>query len=270
MWFFKCPEYYFGQGALAHLRELRGQRAFIVSDENIQELGFVELVQSELSRAGISSQVFAEVEHDPSLETVKRGARVMQAYQPDWIVGLGGGSCMDASQAMWILYENPDQGLELLSPWSSVGLRQKARLITIPTTAGSGAESSYAMVITDTEEGRKLTLALREVTPDLAIVDPQLSANLPRHITADTGIDVLSHALEAYSCTWANDFTDGLCLQAARLVFRYLPRVVFYGAKDEEAREEKRPQPEKHDKDQGQNSRNYGLCGKEQDRSSYQ
>lgn len=237
MWFFKCPEFYFGPGSLAHLRELQGDRAFIVTDENIQKLGFVELIQAHLSRAGISSQVFAEVEPDPSLETVHRGAKVMQAYQPDWIIGLGGGSCMDASQAMWILYENPDQGLELLSPWSTIGLRQKARLITIPTTAGSGAESSYAMILTDTEEERKLTLAVREVTPDLAIVDPLLSANLPRQITADSGIDVLSHALEAYSCTWANDFTDGLCLRVARIVFRYLPRAVFYGAKDEEARE---------------------------------
>jgi alcohol dehydrogenase class IV len=237
MWFFKCPEYFFGQDALAHLRELQGERAFIVTDENIQELGFVELVKSQLSKAGISSQVFAEVEPDPSLETVNRGAKAMQAYQPDWIIGLGGGSSMDASKAMWILYENPDQGLELLSPWSSVGLRQKARLITIPTTAGSGADSSYAMVLTDTAEERKLTLAVREVTPDLAIIDPRFTTDLPRHITADTGIDVLSHALEAYSCTWANDFTDGLCLQAARIVFKYLPRAVFNGAQDEEARE---------------------------------
>ena len=237
MWFFKCPEYYFGQGSLAHLRELQGERAFIVSDENIRDLGFVELVQAQLSRAGIASQIFAEVEPDPSLETVKRGAMAMLAYEPDWIIGLGGGSCMDASQAMWILYENPDQGLELLSPWSTVGLRQKARLITIPTTAGSGAESSYAMVLTDTEEERKLTLAIREATPDLAIVDPQFTANLPGQITANSGIDVLSHAIEAYSCTWANDFTDGLCLQVARLVFKYLPRAVFNGANDVEARE---------------------------------
>ena len=237
MWFFKCPEYYFGQGALSHLRELQGERAFIVTDGNIQELGFVDLVQTQLSKAGISSHVFAEVEPDPSLETVARGAKAMLAYEPDWIIGLGGGSCMDASQAMWILYENPDQGLELLSPWSRIGVRQKAKLITIPTTAGSGAESSYAMVLTDTVEERKLTLAVREVTPDLAIIDPRFTANLPRGITADTGIDVLSHALEAYSCTWANDFTDGLCLHTARTVFKYLSRAVFNGAQDEEARE---------------------------------
>lgn len=237
MWFFKCPEYYFGQGAVGHLGNLQGKRAFIVTDENIQELGYVEVVQAQLSKAGISSAVFAEVEPNPSLDTVARGAKAMQAYCPDWIIGLGGGSCMDASQAMWILYENPDQGLELLSPWSTVGLRQKANLITIPTTAGSGAESSYAMVLTDTEEERKLTLAVREVTPDLAIVDPQFTAHLPQQITADTGIDVLSHAIEAYSCTWANDFTDGLCLQTARIVFKYLPRAVFNGADDVEARE---------------------------------
>lgn len=237
MWFFKCPEFFFGEDALSQLAELRGERAFIVTDANIQQLGFVTAVENRLQQAGITCAVFAEVEPDPSIQTVRRGAAAMRAFAPDWVIGLGGGSSMDAAQAMWILYERPDIEPEEINPWTELGLRQKARFITIPTTAGTGSEANYAVVLTDTEEKRKLTLGAREATPDLAIVDPAFTAQLPRHITADTGIDVLSHAIEAFSCTWANDFTDGLCLQAARMVFNYLPRAVANGPEDAEARE---------------------------------
>jgi alcohol dehydrogenase class IV len=237
MWFFKAPEFYFGDSALSHLRELRGERAFIVTDANIVKLGLVDLVCRHLDVAGIAYEVFDEVEPDPSIQTVRRGAERMLATEPDWIIGLGGGSSMDAAKAMWILYERPDMEPEEINPWSELGLRQKARLITIPTTAGTGSESNYGIVLTDTEEHRKLTLGARESTPDLAIVDPAMTAHLPRQITADTGIDVLSHAIEAYSCNWSNDFTDGLAIQAARMVFHYLERAVNNGAEDPEARE---------------------------------
>jgi alcohol dehydrogenase class IV len=237
MWFFKCPEFYFGPDALSHLETIQGQRAFIVTDANVAQLGYVETVQERLTTAGIESRVFAEVEPDPSLQTARRGAAAMLDYQPDWIIGLGGGSSMDAAEAMWILYEHPGLDPASISPVVDLGLRQKARFITIPTTAGTGSEANYAVILTDTEEQRKLTLGTREATPDLAIVDPYFTLNLPRQITADTGIDVLTHAIEAYTCTWRNDFTDGLCLQAARLVFTYLPRAVAHGAADEEARE---------------------------------
>lgn len=237
MWFFKCPEFFFGDDALSQLAELPIKRAFIVTDANLLALGFVEKVQTALGTAVPPTHVFAEVEPDPSLETVQRGAQAMLAWEPDWIIGLGGGSCMDAAKAMWVLYERPDLSPEDISPMLDMGLRQKARLICIPTTAGTGSESNYGIVLTDTAEHRKLTLASREATPDIAIVDPALTANLPAQITADTGIDVLTHAIEAYSCTWANDYTDGLCLQAARMVFNYLPRAVKHGAADPEARE---------------------------------
>ena len=237
MWFFKCPEFFFGEDALSQLEMLSGKRAFVVTDANIAKLGFADLVQKTLTSANIESQLFAEVEPDPSLQTVQRGAQEMLAYEPDWIIGLGGGSSMDAAKAMWILYERPDIEPESISPMEDLGLRQKARLICIPTTAGTGSESNYGIVLTDTAEKRKLTLGSREATPDIAIVDPIFTKDLPDFITADTGIDVLSHAIEAYSCSWANDFTDGLCLQAARMVFNYLPRAVADGANDEMARE---------------------------------
>ncbi|MCP5095595.1 MAG: iron-containing alcohol dehydrogenase [Chloroflexi bacterium] len=237
MWFFNCPEFYFGEDALSQLEMLPGKRAYIVTDPTIQQLGFVDVVQKQLQAAGIETAVFANVEPDPSLQTVRQGAKQMLDYNPDWIIGLGGGSSMDAAKAMWILYERPDIEPEAISPMEDLGLRQKARLICIPTTAGTGAESNYGIVLTDTAEKRKLTLGSREATPDMAIVDPRFTLNLPAQITADTGIDVWSHAIEAFSCSWANDFTDGLCLQAADLVQAYLPRVVKHGAADAEARE---------------------------------
>lgn len=237
MWFFRAPEFYFGEDALSHLGMLSGKRAFIVTDAKLRELGFVQRVQDHLETAVITSAVFDEVEPDPSLQTVQRGAAAMLAFEPDWVIGLGGGSSMDAAKAMWILYERPSLDPTAISPFEDLGLRQKARLICIPTTAGTGAESSYGIVLTDTEEKRKLTLGSREATPDIAIVDPAFTANLPRQLTADTGVDVLTHAIEGFSSTWANDFTDGICLQAARLVWEYLPRAVANGGDDEEARE---------------------------------
>jgi alcohol dehydrogenase class IV len=237
MWFFKCPEFFFGEDALSQLGNLSGERVFIVTDANLLQLGYVAQVQQALGTAVPHHHIFAEVEPDPSLETIQRGAAAMLNYKPDWIIGLGGGSCMDAAKAMWVLYERPDLSPDEISPMLELGLRRKARLICIPTTAGTGSESNFAIILTDTAEHRKLTLANRETTPDIAIVDPALTAQLPASVTADTGIDVLTHAIEAYSCTWANDFTDGLCLQAARMVFAYLPRTIKNGANDPLARE---------------------------------
>ncbi len=237
MWFFNCPNFYFGEDALSQLELLNGTRAFIVTDTQILQLGYVDAVRDALQTAVIETQIFAEVEPDPSLQTIHRGAQQMLAFEPDWVIGLGGGSAMDAAKAMWVLYERPDIVPESINPFDDYGLRQKAKLICIPTTAGTGSEANYAVVLTDPADRRKLTLGSREMTPDMAIVDPYFTKNLPQQITADTGIDVLSHAIEAYACTWANDFTDGQCLQAAKMVVNYLPRAVKHGAADEEARE---------------------------------
>ena len=237
MWFFNSPEIVYGEGALSYLEQISGRRAFIVTDEVLSQLGFPARVQKHLARAGIESTVFAEVEPEPSLETVRRGAEAMRHYEPDWVIGLGGGSCMDAAKAMWVLYERPDIAPDAISPLEPLGLRRKARLICIPTTAGTGAEATWAIVLTDRAEGRKLGLGSREALPDIAIVDPEFTRELPPHITAATGMDALTHAIEGFSSTWANPFSDGLCLQAARLVFTYLPRAVHNGSTDPEARE---------------------------------
>ena len=235
MWFFASPEIVFGEDALSYLSEIEGRRALIVTDQNMMRLGFVDRVIGHLEEAGIEARVFAEVEPDPSLETARRGAQVALAYEPDWIVGLGGGSCLDAAKAVWVLYERPDMEPEAISPVETLGLRRKARLITIPTTSGTGAEVTWAIVLTDKEARRKLGLGSRENMADIAIVDPAFVAELPPQLTADTGMDALAHAIEGYTCTWHNDFSDGLCLKAIQLVFDYLPRAYEEG--DPEARE---------------------------------
>jgi len=236
MWFFNSPEVVYGEDALSYLREIEGQRAFVVTDQNMVKLGFVDLVARQLQAAGMEYQTFAEVEPNPTFEMVKRGAAAMTEYGPDWIIGLGGGSCMDAAKAMWVLYERPDMEPEEINPMIPLGLRQKARLITIPTTSGTGAEVTWVVVLTDAQDRRKLVLGARENVADLAIVDPVLVKALPPQIAADTGMDALTHAIEGYTSSWANDFCDGLCLKAIQLIFDYLPRVVA-DEEDAEARE---------------------------------
>ncbi len=237
MWFFRSPEIAFGEFALDHLTAIQGTRALIITDQNIVKLGFAGLVRDKLAEAGIEAAVFAEIEPDPSLQTAQRAAKEALAYQPDWIIGLGGGSCMDAAKAAWFLYERPDMDLRDLAPFETLGLRAKARLIAIPTTSGTGSEATIASVLTDTEEQRKVALGSGELVPDLAIVDPVFTMNLPPRITADTGMDVLTHAIEGYTCSWHNDFSDGPCLKAIQLVFDYLPRAYENGADDPVARE---------------------------------
>jgi alcohol dehydrogenase class IV len=237
MWYFVVPEVVFGQDALIRLSELQGKSAFIVTDKNIVSLGFIDRVKEQLSQAGIRSDVFDEVEPDPSLQTVRKGVALMNQYGPDWIVAVGGGSVMDAAKAMRVEYERPDLKAEEINPFiSDLGLGAKCKLVCIPTTSGTGAEATFAIVLTDTDDQRKLSLINREIATDIAIVDPALAAAMPPGLTSSTGMDVLTHAVEAFSCTWKNDFTDGLCLRAIQLVFEYLPRAVKDG-QDMEARE---------------------------------
>lgn len=236
MWQFKSPFIVFGEDALDYLDSLRGQHAFIVTDANIVRFGLTHLVTGHLENAGIAFTIFDRVEPEPSLQTVRAAAMEMTRTQPDWIIGLGGGSCMDAAKGAWLLYERPDVELEGVSPMEQFGLRAKAKLIAIPTTSGTGSETTLASVLTDTELHRKVTLGSYELVPDVAIVDPCLVMKLPAAVTADTGMDALTHAIEGYSNRMRNDFSDGLALFAIRLVLDYLPRAYADGS-DAEARE---------------------------------
>jgi alcohol dehydrogenase class IV len=236
MWYFRSPEVVFGKDALDHLAYIQGQQAVIVTDETIVRLGFAEVVKARLAQAGIDCHVFDQVEPEPSLQTVQRGAALMLEMEPDWIVGLGGGSALDAAKAMWILYERPDLSPEDINPFDELGLRRKARMVAIPTTSGTGSESTWAVVLTHTQEGRKISTGAPECTPDIAIVDPIFATHMPARLTADSGLDALTHAVEGYTSSWHNDFSDGLCLKAAELIFAYLPRAYAQG-NDVEARE---------------------------------
>ncbi len=222
MWFFSAPQIVFGEGALGRLETLSGQRAAIISDANLARLGLVERLRAALAPTGMQTLVFDRVEPDPTLETVRAGAAALAEFAPDWIIALGGGSVMDAAKAIWILYERPDLAPEAINPIETLGLRAKARLAAVPTTIGTGAEATWAIVLTDTVERRKLGLGSREALPDLAILDPELVAGLPARLAADTALDALTHAVEGYTSTFHNDFSDGLCLQAAGLVFEHL------------------------------------------------
>jgi alcohol dehydrogenase class IV len=236
MWYFVSPQIVFGEGALDALDELEGRRALIVTDATLVGLGLVDKVKAHLDKAGIEVHVFDAVEPNPSVQTVRQGAQVAQEIEPDWVIGLGGGSPMDAAKAIWVLYERPDLHPAEINPIVSLGLRQKARLIAIPTTSGTGSEATFGIVLTDTEEQRKMGLGSRESIPDMAIVDPAMAAGMPPQLTADTGLDALVHAVEGYTCAWHTDLADGMCFNAARLIFAYLPRAVADGS-DLEARE---------------------------------
>jgi acetaldehyde dehydrogenase/alcohol dehydrogenase len=238
MWRFLAPHIKFGKNALEYLKDLDGKKAVIVTDPGVRKLGFADKVADFLKDAKIKSTIFDGVEADPSTEVVERGVKVLREFQPDWIIALGGGSSIDTAKTVWILYERPDLTIEdLKAPVRVLGLRNKARLIAIPTTAGTGADSTWAMVITDSKTRTKMEFAFDEVIADVAILDPELTYKLPKQITADTGLDALVHAFEGYTNLWKNDFCDGMGMWAIKLIFEYLPRAYSKGEKDKIARE---------------------------------
>ena len=236
MWWFYSPKIAFGEDSLEVLKDLKGEKVFIVTDKNIRSLGFFDLASKYLAEAGMEIGVFDGVEPEPSIENVQEGAKLLAEFAPDWIIGLGGGSCMDAAKAMWLLYERPDIKLEDTSPVVELGLRKKARLVCIPTTSGTGSEASWVTVITNEKEHFKMELASREFYPDISIVDPKLPAGMPKKLAANTAIDALTNAIEAYVSRWRNDFSDALAIKAAQLILTYLPRA-YKNKNDQEARE---------------------------------
>ena len=248
-WFKIPPKVYFEYGSVQYLESMEGiSKAFIVSDTMMVQLGYVDKVTYYLNKREESChyKIFSDVEPNPDVETVMRGVAEMRSFQPDVIIALGGGSAMDAAKCMWLFYEHPETSFD--------GLRQKfmdirkrvvkfphlgqlCKMVAIPTTSGTGSEVTAFTVITDKKKGIKYPLADYAVTPNVAIIDPQFVVSLPKRATADTGMDVLTHAIEAYISNMANDYTDGLALQAMDLVFGYLKRAYENGKFDLKARE---------------------------------
>ena len=216
---------YHGEGSLAELKNLKGKKAVVVvGGGSMKRFGFLQKVEDYLKEAGMEVALFEGVEPDPSVETVMKGAKLMQEFGPDWIVAIGGGSPIDAAKAMWAFYEYPDTKFEdLITPFNFPTLRTKAKFCAIPSTSGTATEVTAFSVITDYHKGIKYPLADFNITPDVAIVDPELAETMPQKLTANTGMDAMTHAIEAYVSTLNGPFTDPLALQAIEMVLEYLP-----------------------------------------------
>ena len=250
MQWFKVPrKIYFERNSIQYLQSCRDvNKVFIVTDRSMVDFGFVNRVTEQLNlrKNKVQVQLFCDVEPDPDIETVKRGLRLMQAFGPDTIIALGGGSPMDAAKGMWLFYEHPEVNFDDLKQkfmdirkraFKYPELGKKSKLICIPTTSGTGSEVTPFAVISDKANNKKYPLTDYSLTPTVAIVDAEFTTNLPARPTAMTGMDVLTHAIEAYVSVLASDYTDGLALQAIKMVFEYLPRAVKNGKNDLEARE---------------------------------
>ncbi len=249
MQWFKIPEkIYFEAGSIAYLEKMPEiTKAFIVTDNSMVKLGYVDKILYHLRKRNeyVHSEIFSDVEPDPSFETIKRGVASMNAFEPDVIIALGGGSAIDAAKGMWLFYEYPDADVEGMKlkfmdirkrTYKFPKLGKKAKMVAIPTTSGTGSEVTSFAVISDKIKNMKYPLADYELTPDVAIIDPDLVMTLPKSITADTGMDVLTHAIEAYVSNMASDYTDALAEKAVELVFNYLKEAYNHGD-NREARE---------------------------------
>lgn len=236
---FSIPrEIYYGENSLSKLADLKGTKAAIVTGGNsMKKFGFLDQAAKILKDGGIESIVIDGVEPNPSVKTVIRGAKAMQEFEPDWIVAIGGGSALDAAKVMWCFYEHPELKFEdIIAVGSMPPLRNKARFIAIPSTSGTASEITAFSVITDTDNHIKYPIVAADMVPDIAILDPALPMKMPSHITANTGMDVMCHALEALASIAATNFTEPYAVRAIELVKKYLP-IAYKEAENLEARE---------------------------------
>ncbi len=217
---------YHGKGSLEELKNLVGKKAFVVvGGGSMKRFGFLDRAVQYLKEAGMEVELFEGVEPDPSVTTVMKGAEAMRKFQPDWIISMGGGSPIDAAKAMWAFYEYPECTFEqLITPFSFPTLRTKARFCAIPSTSGTATEVTAFSVITDYDKGIKYPLADFNITPDVAIVDPDLAETMPQKLTAHTGMDAMTHAIEAYVSTLHCNYTDPLALHAIKMIHNDLKK----------------------------------------------
>ena len=249
MYWYKVPsKIYFKRGALSQaLAELSDKhRAYIITDKTMEQLGHVRAVADVLESLNIKFRVFSDVLPDPNISNVQEALNIANSWQPDMIIALGGGSAIDEGKMVWLMYENPDTSFEDIAMrfmdirkriYAAPPLGKKAVMVAIPTTSGTGSEVTPFTIITDEKTGTKYAITDYALTPDMAIIDPEFVLNMPKSLTAFSGLDVLTHAIEAYTSVFATNFTDGQALEAMRLVFKYLEKSYTNGAKDINARE---------------------------------
>ena len=236
MAYFRSPKILFGSGILKRLGdELEGigKKAVLITDKPLVKLS--ESLVEALTVAGFEVTVWDGAEPEPSIEVAVAGSNVLTEIGPRLVIGFGGGSAIDTAKAAWIFYERPDlvstTGLEkAINPRAKLNLRQKARFLAVPTTSGTGSEVNWAIVLTDKANNRKLGFGNNEIVPDLALLAPEFTLGLPASLTAGTGMDVLGHALDGYTARQQTDFSDGMCLQAIKMVFDWLPRACKDGS----------------------------------------
>ena len=251
MLWFRAPEkVYFKKGslpvALSELGVMGKKKVFVVTDAFLYQNGYTKQITDKLDEMGIRQTTFFDVAPDPTLASAKEGAAAMRGFEPDCIIAVGGGSAMDAAKIMWVLYEHPQVDfMDMAMRFADIRKRvytfphmgEKAMFVAVPTSAGTGSEVTPFAVITDEKTGIKYPLADYELMPDMAIVDADLMMTMPKGLTSASGIDALTHALEAYASVMASEYTDGLALKAMKSIFTYLPRAYQNGAADPEARE---------------------------------
>jgi len=235
--YFISPKVLFGKGALKRLGpEIKGQgtRAVLITDKTMVKYAgkIVETVRN----AGFEVKIWDGAESDPAIEVALAGSRVLLDFRPQWVIGFGGGSAIDTAKAAWVLYERPDLVAKPIFPKVELNLRRKARFLSVPTTSGTGADVTWVAVLTDTAEHRKIVFVHNDIVPDISVLDTELTVGMPRALTASTGMDVLGHSLDGYTSRQRTDFSDGLCLQAIRMTFEWLPKA-YQDGKDLQARE---------------------------------
>lgn len=235
--YFISPKVLFGKGALKRLGpEIKGQgtRAVLITDKTMVKYTgkIVETVRNE----GFEVKIWDGAESDPAIEVALAGSRVLLDFKPHWVIGFGGGSAIDTAKAAWVLYERPDLVTKPIFPKVELNLRRKARFLSVPTTSGTGADVTWVAVLTDTVEHRKIVFVHNDIVPDISLLDTELTVGMPRALTASTGMDVLGHSLDGYTSRQRTDFSDGLCLQAIRMTFDWLPKA-YQDGKDLQARE---------------------------------
>jgi len=240
MWHFYSPNIIYGEDSLNFIEKIKGEKCFIVADKKLEELGLVKILTDKLAKFAKAFTIFTDVVPDPHEEDIMNGKKRCNEYAPDLIIALGGGSVIDSAKAIWAMYEYPDYTLDNIDPFSDqlYDFANKAKLIAIPTTSGTGSETTWAIIISRFEDNvwRKAALSHTSLVPTYAIVDPVFTLAMPSELTKLTAFDALAHSMEAYISMWRNEFSNALGLKAIELIFKYLP-TAYSDGNNKEARD---------------------------------